>query len=185
MDFDDFNRKFKPTKGFKLKAEFRTIARQKVGAQFLEPSSVTYVKYEQSIKLSKKFGINTTIVAAATIGPDLDLPYNIYFGGLGENYNNFIFPFLGYRYMELIGRNAVMARADFYIEPFKNHFITFKANVGKLEPTFDGFFNSDILLDGYGISYGYNSPFGPLEFTIIGSTNHSDVLTYLSLGYWF
>ena len=185
IDFDNFNRKYKPSRGFKLKSEFRTISRQKEGAQFFDASSIAYAKYDQAIKLSSKFGINTTLLGAFTIGPDLDLPYNIYFGGLGENYNNFIFPFLGYRYMELFGRNGVMGRLDFYFEPAKNHFITAKANVGKLDPTVDGLFNKSILLDGYGISYGYSSPFGPLEFTVIGSTNHSAILTYLSLGFWF
>jgi NTE family protein len=185
IDIDNFNRKYKPLNGFKIKSEIKTIARQVQGTQFIEPSSVAYVKYDQAIKVSKRVGINTTLLAAATIGPDLDLPYNIYFGGLGENYNNFIFPFLGYKYMELIGRNAVMGRVDLYYEPIDNHFFTLKANAGKLEPTFDGFFNSSIILDGYGFSYGYNSPFGPLEFTIITSSNHSDILSYLSLGYWF
>jgi NTE family protein len=185
LDFDNFNRKYKPSKGFKLKSEFRTISRQQEGVKFFDASSVIYARYDQAIKLNNKLGINTTLMAGGTIGADMDLPYNIYFGGLGENYNNFIFPFLGYRYMELFGRTAVMGRLDFYVEPAKNHFITAKANIGKLEPTIEGLFNESILLDGYGISYGYNSPFGPLEFTLIASTNHSAILSYLSLGFWF
>lgn len=185
LDFDNFNRKYKPSKGFKLKAEIIAISRQKEGTQFFDASSVAYVKYDQSITITKHMGLSTTVLFAGTIGPDLDLPYNIYFGGLGENYNNFIFPFLGYRYMELIGRNAFMARVDLYVEPAKNHFITAKANVGKMEATIEGFFNQSILLDGYGLSYGYNSPFGPLEFTIIASSNHGAILSYLSLGFWF
>ena len=185
LDFDALDRKYKPRKGFKLKAEFRTISRQKQGVEFYDPSSVIYAQYEHAFSFTSNFGMHATILAATTIGPNLDLPYNIYLGGLGENYNNFIYPFLGYRYMELIGRNAVTLRADIYYEPFKNHFFTLKANIGKLEPSVDGLFNSNILLDGYGISYGYNSLFGPLEFTIIGSTNHPDIYTYLSLGFWF
>ncbi len=185
LDFDNFNRKYKPSKGFKLKSEFRTIARQQEGVKFFDASSVLYAKYDQAIKINRKLGINTTLLAGGTIGPDMDLPYNIYFGGLGENYNNYIFPFLGYRYMELFGRTAVMGRLDFYVEPAKNHFITAKANIGKLEPTIEGLFNESILLDGYGISYGYNSPFGPLEFTLIASSNHNAILSYLSLGFWF
>jgi NTE family protein len=87
--------------------------------------------------------------------------------------------------MELIGRKAAVVRADLFYEPFKNHFFTLKGNIGKIDPTFNNLIKSEILLDGYGISYGYNSPFGPLEFTLIASTNHSDILTYLSLGFWF
>ena len=122
---------------------------------------------------------------AATIGPDLDYPYNIFIGGLGQNYINFTFPFVGYRFMELIGTNYAALKANVFYEVAKNHFITAKGNIGKLEPTVDKLFSSQVLLDGFGLSYAYKSPIGPLELTVMGSTNHSRVYTYISFGFWF
>lgn len=185
LDFDSFDRTYKPLKGLKLKSEIRTLSKQVDGVTFTTPSSVIYARYIQALKLHKKMGLQLQFLGATTIGEDLDLPYKVYLGGLGENYNNFIFPFLGYRYMELFGRSALALRLDVYYEVATNHFLTLKGNIGKLEATVDNLFSSDILLDGYGVSYGYNSALGPLEFTAIFSSNHSDILTYLSLGFWF
>jgi NTE family protein len=122
---------------------------------------------------------------AATIGPDADYPYNVFVGGLGQNYINFTFPFVGYRFMELIGRNFASINAWAYYEMYENHFITLKGNIGAMEGTFTDLFSSDIVLDGYGLSYAYNSPIGPLELTVMGSTNTGNIYTYISLGFWF
>ena len=185
LDFDSYNRTYKPLKGMKLKAEIRAISKEIDGIAFADPSSVIYLKYGQSIKFNNHFGAELQILGATTIGGQLDLPYKIYFGGLGENYSNFIFPFMGYNFMELFGEHAASVRLDVFYEVATHHFITLKANVGKMEPSLDNLISTDGLLDGYGFSYGYNSPLGPLEFTVIASSNHTDVLTYLSLGFWF
>jgi NTE family protein len=137
------------------------------------------------LRFSDRFGMQFGASGAATIGSDLDYPYNIFVGGLGQNYINFTFPFVGYRFMELIGRNYIAGHAWVYFEFFENHFITAKTNFGKLEPTVDALFSSDVVLDGYGLSYAYKSPIGPMELTVMGSSNHARIFTYISLGFWF
>jgi NTE family protein len=184
LDFDSFNRSFRPTTGFLLNGRFNLITPT---AEDLarEASSVVTVKYDQALRFTDRFGMQFGGSGAATIGPDLDYPYNIFVGGLGQNYINFTFPFVGYRFMELIGRNFVAAHAWIYYEFFENHFITAKTNFGKLESTVDELFSSDVLLDGYGLSYAYKSPIGPMELTVMGSSNHAKIFTYISLGFWF
>ncbi len=184
LDFDSFNRSFRPTSGFVLKGNFNIIwptAENLVN----EASSVFSLNYDQSLRFSDRFGMQFGASGAATIGSDLDYPYNIFVGGLGQNYINFTFPFVGYRFMELIGRNYIAGHAWVYYEFFENHFITAKTNFGKLEPTVDALFSSDVVLDGYGLSYAYKSPIGPMELTVMGSSNHARIFTYISLGFWF
>lgn len=185
MDFDSFNRANYPTKGFKLSGMGRIIARHENLNSFFLPSSVVDINYSQVVPFFNRLTMIAHISGATTIGPDLDYPYNIFLGGLGKNYINYIFPFIGYRYMELIGRNALMMRTDFHFEFYKNHYILLKGNIGKLESSFDGLFGSDVLLDGYSLGYSFDSPVGPLEINIMGSTNHSDIYTYINLGFWF
>ncbi len=184
LDFDSFNRNFRPSSGFVLKGKFNIISPIQTNLA-AEASSVISVNYSQAISFSDRFGMQAGLTGAATIGSDLDYPYNIFVGGLGENYINFTFPFVGYRFMELIGRNYLAGHAWVYYEFYKNHFLTAKANFGKLEPTVDQLFSSNVLLDGYGLSYAYNSPIGPMEFTVMGSSNHARIFTYISLGFWF
>ncbi len=185
IDFDSHDRTYKPTSGFSLTGEFKLISEQVDFNTYLEPVSIAQLSYDQSYKFDERWGGRTRITGAATIGPDAPFAYSIFLGSMGENYTQSIFPFIGYRYMELFGRNALTARADLWYEAFDNHFFTLHANIGKLEPTIGDLYSSDVLLDGYALSYGYNSPIGPLELFVARSTNHSDWLTYVRLGFWF
>lgn len=184
LDFDSRNRRFRPQKGFLFQGKANVLWPKE--AEFIgEPSSVFTLQYKQALALSNTVGMEFGFNGAATIGGNLDYPFNVFVGGLGENYINFTIPFLGYRFMELIGRNFGSINASLFYEVFENQFFTVKANVGSLEASVSDLFNSSVLLDGYGISYAYNSPIGPLELTVMGSTNHANVYTYISMGYWF
>ncbi|KAB2815098.1 hypothetical protein F8C82_13430 [Phaeocystidibacter marisrubri] len=185
IDFDSFDRTYKPTSGFQLNGEFKLISEQIDFKTYAEPISILHIQYDQAFCFSDRVGARTRILGATTIGPNAPYPYSIFLGSMGENYTQHIFPFVGYRYMELFGRNALTFRADVWYEAFPNHFFTAIANVGTLEATVDELFNSSVILDGYGISYGYKSPLGPLEITLSKSSNHSRIDTYVRLGFWF
>lgn len=186
LDFDSFNNANFPTRGFKFSAMARIIARHEDLNRFFEPSSVIDATYSQVIGISDKVRLIATVYGGSIIGADLEYPYNIFFGSLGQNYVNYIKPFVGYRFMELQGRSGAYLRADLHYQFIKNHYIIGRGNVGKLEgASFGELFGSDILLDGYSLGYSFNSPIGPLELNLTGSTNHSDIYTYISLGFWF
>ena len=87
--------------------------------------------------------------------------------------------------MELVGRSAVTFGADINYQFTTKHYLVARANFGALETSFEELWNSQTLLDGYGLSYAYESPLGPLQLTVMGSTNHADIYTYISLGHWF
>ena len=186
LDFDSFNDANYPTKGFKFSAMARIIARQENLLTFYEPSSVIDASYSQVISFSPNFRMITRAFGASILGPDIEFPYNLFFGSQGNNYINYIKPFVGYRYMELVGRSGAFVRADLHYQFLKNHYIIGKANFGKLGAnSFTELFGDDLLLDGYSLGYSFNSPLGPLEINFSGSTNHKDVYTYVSLGFWF
>lgn len=185
LDFDSFDDANFPKHGFQLNAQYRIIAERQGFETFLEPSSVFDLSYRQAISFNSKWTLISRFYGATTIGPNLARPYQIHFGSMGQAYINYIQPFIGYRFMELIGRNALMLRADLNYEVYKNHYLQLKANFGKMEPTLNALFISDILLDGYSLGYTYNSILGPLEFNLAGSTNHRDIYAYIRLGFWF
>lgn len=187
LDFDSFDDSDYPSSGTRFNMRGRVISRFEEFEGQYEPSSVLDATFSQAFHLGGHFSATATLVGGATIGPGFsnDFAYNIYLGSAGKDYINYIFPFIGYRYMELVGRNVLTARADFYFEFYEDHFLILRGNIGKLQPTFNELFSSDILLDGYGITYSYNSLVGPLEFTVMGSSNHGNIYSYLSLGFWF
>lgn len=185
VEFDNFNKAFNPTRGTLIQAKYRILSKQLNAEQFAEPTSVLKIKWELALPLGHRVGMIAKAYGATTIGPDADINYNIFLGGMGENYIQHIMPFLGYNFMEIVGRNALVVRADAFYEFIDHHYIQVKGNLGKVESSIDQLFSSSVLLDGYGLGYAYNSPFGPLQFTVMKSTNHADILTYVSLGYWF
>ncbi len=186
IDFDSFNKTNFPSRGFKFSAMARIIAPQENLSSFYVPSSVVDATYSQVIPVSSSLNIIATVFGGSVIGKDVEYPYNIFFGSMGRNYINYIKPFVGYRYMELQGRSGAYFKLDVNYQFLRNHYLIAKGNVGKLEETsFGELFGTDILLDGYSLGYSYDSPLGPLEFHLSGSTNHRDIYTYLSLGFWF
>ncbi|WP_143764597.1 patatin-like phospholipase family protein [Owenweeksia hongkongensis] len=185
IDFDSFNDANYPTHGSKFSAKAKIIGRQEKFNTFYEPSSVIDVEFRQAMSFGKRVSMVAGSKFITTVGPDLDYPYNIFLGSMGKNYINYITPFIGYRYMELIGRTALVVRVDLNIEFLKNHYVMVKANAGKLENSIQNTLESNIVLDGYSLGYSYDSPIGPLEISVAGSTNHKDVYSYVSLGFWF
>jgi NTE family protein len=185
LDFDSFDDANFPHSGFRLNAQYRIIA-ERIGFEtFLAPSSVINLKYEQVIPLSSKLTFIGQVNGINTIGPGLDLPFQIYLGSMGQTYANYIESFVGHRFMELTGRNLLSARVDINYEIVKNHFLLGKVNYAKLENSFEEIFSSQQLLDGYSIGYAYNSLIGPLEVHFSTSTNHANYYTYVRLGFWF
>lgn len=186
IDFDSFNKTNFPSGGFKFSAMAKIIAPQENLSVFFVPSSVVDATYSQVIPINSKLNFIATLFGGSVIGKDVEFPYNIFFGSMGRNYINYIKPFVGYRFMELQGRSGAYFKLDMNYQFLKNHYIIARGNVGKLEKTsFGELFGTDILLDGYSLGYSYDSPLGPLELNLSGSTNHRDIYTYLSLGFWF
>lgn len=185
LDFDAFDNVNYPTKGTKSRLTARMISEHEAFESFYEPSTVIDFSVAQALSFTSKISLTTSAKGIFTLGPDLNYPYNIFLGSMGKNYVNYITPFIGYRFMELPGRNTIIFRADAYFELWKNHYILAKANWGKLENSFQQAINSDVILDGYSLGYSFNSPIGPLELSVTGSTNHSDIYLYLSMGFWF
>jgi len=185
IDFDSFDDANYPSSGTRFSANYKIIGRHEKFSTFYEPSSVLDISLGQAASFGKRVSLVAQSRFTTAIGQTLDYPYNVFLGSMGKNYINYITPFVGYRYMELVGRTALTLRMDLYYEFLKGHYVIGRANAGKLENSIQNTLESDVILDGYSMGYSYDSPIGPLEINIAGSTNHSDVYTYISLGFWF
>ncbi|TVQ81885.1 MAG: hypothetical protein EA358_00235 [Flavobacteriales bacterium] len=185
VDLDTYDREFKPRKGIRINGMYRVIAERDNFDEFYVPTSILSTRFSQALSLNSRWGVEYWSQGAFTIGSDAAFPYNIFLGGVGENYINYTYSFIGYRFMELVGRNAATVGINLYYEVGKNQFISARGNWGRMEASFGNLFDDGTWLDGYGISYGVSSPLGPIEFTLISSSNHKRVFTYLTLGFWF
>lgn len=182
---ESFDRGVFPTKGVRFNTTVKSITDDFTEGDF-EPVTIFNVQFHQAIPLGKRVSLQPRIMGGATIGPSPPAPFQFYLGSNGENYIKNIMPFIGFNYMEISGRNALIGRIDLQAEVAKNHFITLKANGAKTTAVFENLFDvSENVFNGYGISYGYNSIIGPIELTAYSSDSHNELRAYLSIGFWF
>lgn len=122
----------------------------------------------------------------ASLADSVPVEYNFFVGGLNHiNFNNSVFPFAGLNFIEASSQNAMMLGLDLQLEPFRDHFIILRANAAKLTHTYKDFLNDKGIIKGYGLSYGYNSFFGPIEFSVSKGVNDLPWQTFINIGYWF
>ncbi|MDD4644847.1 MAG: hypothetical protein PHY99_02550 [Bacteroidales bacterium] len=122
-------------------------------------------------------------MAYSAFGDSVPYPYRSYIGGLGY-YHKSIIPFVGMSYMERASSHAMIARADLQYRLRTNQYLILKLNVGKSFNAFSQFSNKSSNLAGLGLTYGYSSPVGPVEVTLMGSTTSKRPIIFVNLGYW-
>lgn len=157
--------------------------------------------YEHNYSLSDKFTLRTHLYTSLNFyDKELNFPYAVNLGGYGKNYinNNIRFygsylsqGMLGYRTISednfIFGEFTAVPRIDLQYELFENHFVLLGGNVAYLSNEVEDPFNpaSASLLGGFAVEYGINTIVGPISVAVHKSTNHSQWIGYLNIGYWF
>ncbi len=115
---------------------------------------------------------------------------NFMIGGLIPNFRNQI-PFVGLSDYQIRANNYIGLSLGYQYELSKNLFITPKVNAGYYNQNFVRYFTSNDVLKksnqiiGYGITGGFNSIIGPLDFTIMRNTQLGTFAFYVNMGYNF
>jgi len=187
LTLDTYNNSYFPSKGLYFDGDFHfymfssdyndnfkefSIAKARMGAAFPLFGNVSL-----NLETSGGFKLGTSNVAAL----------DFVLGGYGTHaINNFI-PFLGYDFLSLPGNSFVKgyARLDCEFIP-KNHLMLAGnfANVqDDLFRTGEWFTAPDY--SGYGLGYGWESFFGPVQIYYSWSPEISESHFFFSIGYWF
>lgn len=178
---DNFNKIPYPTRGEKSELLIKQIN------NFTDKGSIPALifdfRYRRAFELSPKLSLQPMVYATYAMGDSIPYPYRSYIGGLGF-FHKSVVPFAGMDYMERASNHALILRTDLQYNIHSNHYLTLKLNVGKSFNTLSEFSYSGNNLAGMGLTYGYSSPVGPLEVTLMGSTTNSRPMLFVNLGYW-
>ena len=179
-----------PTRGFlvTIRAEYVMPLSGNWVKQIFTNSAIIYLKYIQSIPLSRKFTIRPGIFAGGTIKQSDSPPVQHLFALGGLNNRNYVETFLdftGAKFLQNYGNYALIGRLKLQYNLFKNNYITLRTDVGGSEETFDELFQPRSFLMGYGVTYSYSSFIGPIELTLMGSNINPGPMLFLNLGFWF
>jgi len=187
LTLDTYDDSYFPSKGLYFDGDFHfymfssdyndnfkefSIAKARMGAAF-----PLFPNLSMNLEASGGFKLGTSNVSAL----------DFVLGGYGSHtINNFV-PFLGYDYLSLPGNSFVKgyARLDYEFLP-KNH-LMLAGNIANVEDdlfrTGEWFTAPDFT--GYGLGYGWESFFGPLQVFYTWTPEISDSHFFFSIGYWF
>lgn len=118
-------------------------------------------------------------------GDDIPIQFaNVMGGDLWGQYVDQQIPFIGVSNSTFRKNCLAIARLDARMGLWKNHYLTLMGNVSYDFDSFQQFLGGQ-LIGGIGLSYAYNSIFGPLKLQVHWSTLTEKVGAYLSLGFNF
>ncbi len=151
---------------------------------------------ERIIKVSKSLYVKHNWVIALSINPErpnraIETSYNNFIaGGLIPQFNNQV-PFVGLTDFQLRTNNLLATGINFQYEVIKNIFITPKVNGMIYAELIDGLTDlysiqkTNKYVIGYGISLGYLSFLGPIEFTLMQNVPLKNYSLYVNIGHTF
>lgn len=171
-----------PKKGLKFKAisRFNFISGQENFTKYILLNG----NFESHIPIYK-FIVSTKASFGTTFGnPNTELFKNRSGGVFNQELLNFE-RFFGYDFDEIKGNHRLSIFGELRYEVYKKHFISFYANYLNMEDDLLKLQFLNYKYNGYGISYGYNSPFGPLQFFYTYSTHLKSSTFNVNLGYTF
>ncbi len=192
-ELDTWNRTVYPTRGIKMKAMARFTT------DWLADSDPGYFTDDKSPP--DWFGIYSLAVdGAAPMGRRMSLLYSFY-GGMAtnstipEDYKLVLggqypflensFPFLGLNFLELFGTHAFTLRTGLQYNFGGGKVAQLRANIGKVSSNFDNLLDSAGMLAGAGLTLGWHSPLGPLEYTLSYGNRRHEFINSLNIGYRF
>lgn len=174
-------------------------------AKCVFPSSYDYViddsDYKEEVSgnvilkldVNKAFPIATKhsirVGAVATmplIDNSLGKYYQMYCGGQSKmQYIDNIIPIAGVPFVSLLGDNIVIGKASWHWNIYKGLYTTINCDSGFVSFMREGWFDSYCFTIGSGLTVGYKTPVGPVEFGISKNNKFEKPVFSFNLGFWF
>ncbi|MCF6242518.1 MAG: BamA/TamA family outer membrane protein [Bacteroidales bacterium] len=183
---DTYDRTVFPTSGFdiKLKADYLLFPLFNDNYQF----DSNYWRF--SLQLKRYIPVGKKLNFSYAFNSSLVLSDNVYIGdyyrlGGETEYQSYVFPLSGFRFMEFSTLNLISGRLAFRYEFLKNKYISINADGAFTGNKIDELVIADKFLLGGAIGVGANTIIGPLEFKISKNNINNRWEFWLQLGYRF
>ncbi len=185
FSYDSFDRAYYPTRGAKAGLGFTLYTDNFIGYKGHPPFAAADGHWELSIPLNSRFNLLPSLSARALIGETAPYIYSNVFGGcMDGRYLDQQIAFAGISTVEQAERYFATVGVKLRQRIGGRHYVTLAGNYGV---------SSDELADimrqrqfaGGGLTYGYDSFFGPLEATLNYFNKASRPSLYINLGIHF
>ncbi len=208
--YNSFDRQFFPKKGTYFEVSFKRVFDIKNTAtqfsedstsvskttiqQYMDPFTAVEMHFTHIFKLHKRLSL---ITRSAMVITNLDTPdYNItdyyFIGGFNPRFRN-VMEYWGGSDKEYVAPNYFYTKLSLQYEPIKNLFVSGIINYIDVQYPMEWIYpiNVDNYLGGekrrlgYGLLAGYNSPLGPISFSMAWDSQLSKTHTNINIGFWF
>lgn len=185
---ETLDRRYFPTKGVSLKAEYSLYVDDFIGNDINSSFSTLGVNFMSVLPLSSHLSLLPSVYGRVVMG-DAGYPFLNMVGG--EAFGRYLpqqLPFAGINRMEVFDNAVAFARLQLRQRIGGRHYISLIGNYGLQNEDFLSILKGKSVWGG-SLGYAYNSIAGPLSVTFSMSdyhpSNHVKTLFYMSLGYSF
>jgi len=186
---DTYDRSSFPTRGiqFDLKGKFIVPVKQNWDEDLLSNAWMFQMRFSQNSPLSQRSTFRSTINAGFTIKDNLPPPQHWFIlgGQSSSNYYDGFIPFTGLRFIEEAGLYNLVGSFAWQYNIHRRFYLTLKWDLGFISVDIEDMMRNPQLISGFGLTAGYDSFIGPVEFSVMGSNVNNGMLTFLNIGYWF
>lgn len=208
--YNSLNRQFFPTKGTYFSASLkRVFGIKNTITQFsedsistikttieenLDPFTAIETNFTYIFKIGKRLSLITknAMVLTSLGEPDYNITDYYFIGGFNPRFKN-VSEYWGASEKEYISPNYFYTKLILQYEPWNNLYVSGIMNyidvqypMEILYPiTVDNYLAGEKRRIGYGLSFGYNSPLGPISFSMAWDSKLSKTHTNINLGFWF
>lgn len=182
---DSYDKSIYPSRGIQLYSKLTYIKGLSDNINSEKGFFQGSIRYSHAASLSKRFTVTNSLFAGYTSVDTIPVHYNFFMGGLGGTSMRGLVPFVGLKYMQLIGSKAWAAGTELRYEAWANNYFALKANIAKASFIGKDLIKPEKITFGGGISYGYGSVIGPIDITFMASNSINGLAGFINIGYWF
>ncbi len=184
---DTYNDRYFPSKGLFFDGDFHLYLFSSDFNNNFKEFSIAKARMGGAFPIVGNLSANLETEGGFKLGSSSVKALDFVLGGYGNNLINNFIPFVGYDFLSLPGNSYVKAYGRLDFEFVKKHHLMFTVNFANVEDdlfrTGEWFTLPDYF--GYGISYGWESFFGPVNIMYSWSPELNDGNVFFSLGFWF
>ena len=188
--FDNLNQRYFTRHGFTGSAQAKLVTdllddyhlSGNTNGVVVEPFWIYTIKSRLVVPVGSRWTYETGLNFGISTKNEIPDDYMFYLGGATGGFDN-SFPFMGLKFLEIPATHAYVFSNKVRWEFARDKYMGFQFDIGKGALSRDELFDKENIITGGGFSLGIMSPIGPLEMTLMKSTESSGWLTHFSIGY--
>lgn len=185
MQYETFNKAYFPSRGISAQASYTVYTDNFTQYDDHAPFSAIKGYCEGVIPVTHRFSILPSVYGRFLIGRDI--PYsklNAMGGDVPSRFLSQQLPFVGINSVELMDNSLLIGCMKFRQRMGSVHYLTLTGNYALSSHKISQLLKENTML-GFGIGYGLDSMFGPLEASLNYANRADKVSMYVNLGFKF